>query len=95
MFEKPTAKAALKMSASVLMNARIWQGVARAPCSWLRVENGMIVALGKGMPEQAVKEGCELVDMKGRFVLPGLHDSHIHCKRSFLTHVTIAEGWRC
>ncbi len=58
---------------TVFHNARIWSG--KTFYDWLETnENGIIVNAGNGAPP----ENKQKVDLKGAFVIPGLHDSHIH-----------------
>jgi len=43
------------------------------------VRNGKVVATGrKGDLEAAAPRGTEMIDLAGRAVFPGMHDSHIH-----------------
>lgn len=49
-------------------SGRRWRG-------WLRVEDGRVAALGEGPPPAA--PGASL-DLAGGFLMPGLHDAHVH-----------------
>ncbi|MEM7276818.1 MAG: amidohydrolase [Pseudomonadota bacterium] len=43
------------------------------------VHDGEIIAVGNNAEIQALNEaGAKRIDLKGRLVLPGLHDSHVH-----------------
>lgn len=59
--------------------------------SWMVIEKGRIGAIG---PEESVPEGPEngtdRVDLRGRFVLPGFVDAHVHLLGVGLTQL----GWR-
>ncbi len=50
--------------------------------AWLRIEDGVIAALGTGVPEGT---GCPVLDAGGRLVTPGLVDAHTHL---------VFGGWR-
>ena len=50
--------------------------------AWLRIEDGVIAALGTGAPEG---EGCPVLDAGGRLMTPGLVDAHTHL---------VFGGWR-
>ncbi|KAL1523797.1 hypothetical protein AB1Y20_018720 [Prymnesium parvum] len=51
---------------------------ARAPpADWMLVDGGVVAAVGVGAPPLAAAPHS--VDLRGRLVLPGLHDAHIHC----------------
>src|SRR5699024_7134512 len=50
--------------------------------AWLRIEDGVIAALGTGAPEGT---GCPVLDAGGRLVTPGLVDAHAHL---------VCGGWR-
>lgn len=47
-----------------------------APDSYIRVENGRIVAIGRGRP--AAPAGTTLHDFTGLYAMPGLIDTHAH-----------------
>ena len=50
--------------------------------AWLRIEDGVIAALGTGAPKGT---GCPVLDAGGRLVTPGLVDAHTHL---------VFGGWR-
>lgn len=64
----------------LLVNGRIYQAGGAPHASWLRIVGGTIAELGDGTPPPPRDAGdkVQVVDLKGRFVLPGLHDAHIH-----------------
>ena len=51
--------------------------------AWVRIEDGVITAVGTGTPERPA--GAEELDAEGRLVTPGLVDAHTHL---------IFGGWR-
>jgi imidazolonepropionase-like amidohydrolase len=46
-----------------------------APDSWVRIEKGEIVGVGRGRPEGKAQR---MIDADGRYLIPGLIDSHVH-----------------
>ena len=61
----------------LLVNGKIFQPDS-PHATWLHVVGDTIQAVGSGAPP-AVDDKVQVVDLKGKFVMPGLHDSHIHC----------------
>lgn len=64
-------------------NGSIWQWTADDAegrrANWFTVVANKFENVGFGDPPQAVrKSASKTVDLNGKFVLPGLHDSHIH-----------------
>lgn len=45
------------------------------PGAWVRILDGLIVATGRDTPDAAADR---TIDAKGRFLIPGLIDSHVH-----------------
>jgi N-acetylglucosamine-6-phosphate deacetylase len=45
---------------------------------WIAITDGRIVDLGEGMPEAALADGRDVVDVGGATVLPGFVDVHVH-----------------
>ena len=70
---------------TLYVNGRIWQAPGPAKAEWMLVRGTKIAAVGVGAPpaQQLAgpvqgAAGSSVVDLGGRLVLPGLHDSHIH-----------------
>lgn len=63
-----------------LVNGRIYTGDPGLPwCSALAVAGGRIVARGeRGDIAHALGAGTRLIDLGGRFAMPGLYDMHTH-----------------
>lgn len=53
---------------------------------WLRVENGKIAAIGSGEPE--LQAGEEIIDGKGRWLTPGMYNTHGHTPMALLRGVS-------
>lgn len=56
---------------------------------WLSINNeGRIEAVGEGTPpsDVAQKEGVEIRNVRGRWLMPGVIDSHVHFREPGLTH---------
>lgn len=64
----------------ILFNARIWTADPERPAAeWLAARDGRIVALGDGDAwRQQAGDETRFVDARGRRVLPGLIDAHVH-----------------
>ena len=62
---------------TVLTGATVYDGTGRAPLAdaVVVIEDGRITCVGT---DCTVPEGAETVDLAGRFVTPGLVDSHVH-----------------
>ena len=78
----------------LLQNAHIWQWTAAAHASpaamlaaadrdeahgfarWMLLDGNTIASVGNGEPPAGADQ---TIDLGGRTVLPGMHDSHIHC----------------
>ncbi len=62
----------------VLHSGRIWNP-RRGAVSALAIGSGKIVALGSDSAvRDAVDRSCETVDLRGRTVVPGFQDAHVH-----------------
>lgn len=63
-----------------IVNGRIWTGDPGLPwCSALAVAGGRIVARGdRADIDHAVGHGTRVIDLGGRFAMPGLYDMHTH-----------------
>jgi imidazolonepropionase-like amidohydrolase len=73
--QDPAEPAALLIKDATLLTAE--DDVPRIERGWIRLAGGLIEALGEGdAPEP--REGERVVDAKGRFVTPGLIDTHSH-----------------
>ena len=46
------------------------------PAEWLLIRGDAIAEVGSGPPPEAA--AAQVIDLGGKFVLPGLHDSHLH-----------------
>src|SRR5699024_6277988 len=66
----------------LITNARI-VNEGRQTESDLLVQNGRIEQLGAGIKAPA---NAEVLDAAGRVLLPGMIDSHVHCREPGLTH---------
>ena len=75
----------------LLVNGKFYQGAGVEHASWLRIVDSTIAELGSGSPPAPSHDMVQVVDLKGRFVLPGLHDAHIHTysvgEASFFVHL--------
>ncbi len=60
-----------------LANARICTPDAAPVEGWLRIENGLIAALGPGADSPAGSDGV-VIDVAGQWLLPGFVDTHCH-----------------
>ena len=70
------AAAPAASTSMILTNGKIY-----TPSGWseaMAVENGVIVALGTTAAVSEGRKGLKVVDLKGKTVLPGLHDMHVH-----------------
>ena len=74
---EPAAASSEPPMERLLVNAIIHQPSGAAPASWLRIEGNTIAAVGTGEPP-AVPDSTQVVDLQGKYVMPGLHDAHIH-----------------
>jgi len=59
----------------VIENVRVFDGQKMLPRATVVVNNGRIQAIG---PSLAVPVGAEVIDGRGKTLLPGLIDSHVH-----------------
>jgi len=68
----------------ILHNANIFLGGNPAKfCEAIAIYNHKIVALGKNEDVLAlVNRNAKIVDLKGKSILPGLTDSHIHLQHT-------------
>lgn len=64
---------------TLFVNATFWTGDRLNPwAEALLVEEGIIVAVGEKAQLESQSSGAKTVDLQGKLVVPGLHDSHIH-----------------
>jgi hypothetical protein len=62
-----------------ITNARIWTGDEQSPSAEaLAVSNGKLIAVGTNAQIAALGDASRTIDAKGRLVLPGFNDSHLH-----------------
>ena len=47
------------------------------------ISNEVIVAIGS---DESLPEGKEVIDVKGKHILPGLFDGHVHFREPGMTH---------
>ena len=74
----------------LLKGAEIWRDGDFERCDVL-IDGAHIAAVGAGLPE----EGCEVLDLAGLKILPGLVDVHVHLREpGFMAKETIATGTR-
>ncbi len=61
----------------LVFNAVLISGTDPAPLpdSWVKISDGVIVATGRGKPDRGASQ---TIDARGRFLIPGLIDSHVH-----------------
>lgn len=62
----------------VIKNGRIWCSANAARMSWMVIDadTGYITHIGDGdVPDMG---SCDVIDVGGKLVLPGFHESHIH-----------------
>ena len=68
----------------ILYNARIYS-LESTRYDWMAIENGVIKALGYGN-DYVELETCECIDLKGKTVLPGFYDTHVHLIQTGLNY---------
>ena len=85
---KPSA-ATPGASATAIANVRIFDGENVVPAGNVVIANGKIVACGPGA---AIPAGAEVVDGKGKTLMPGLIDAHVHVISADLLKQALAFG---
>jgi predicted amidohydrolase YtcJ len=77
---KPRSKASLVIAELVLVNGKIWTVAKDRPeVEALAVWHGRILATGSTAEiRRLAGPGTRTIDLKGRRVVPGFHDSHVH-----------------
>ena len=49
------------------------------------IKDGKFVVVGSNADVEAVNgDGTEVVDLKGKFAMPGLHDTHVHIEQAYI-----------
>lgn len=62
---------------AIYTHGNIWTGNADMPkATTMAIQNGSIVAIGDTLPGELT--GAKTIDLKGRFVMPGFMDNHVH-----------------
>ena len=64
----------------ILYNGKLWTGDAANPSATaLAIEDGRITAVGDDATVlKHADAGTERIDLKGRRVIPGINDAHVH-----------------
>jgi predicted amidohydrolase YtcJ len=64
----------------VLTNGRVWTGVERARIEQaVAIKDGKILAVGSSASiKSKVGAGTRVIDLKGKFAMPGFNDAHVH-----------------
>jgi hypothetical protein len=61
-----------------LVNARVWTGTSHPEAEAVAIAGDRIAAVGSTAEIRARAGGAEIVDLGGRFVVPGFIDTHVH-----------------
>jgi len=76
--KSPTPQSASRIDLAIT-NARIWTGDEQRPSAEaLAVTDGKLIAVGTNAQIAALGDAARTIDAKGRLVLPGFNDSHLH-----------------
>ena len=62
---------------AVIVNARIWSDGLTGFAPFAAIDDGRFVYVGE-RDDRYIDRGTERIDARGRVVLPGLIDSHVH-----------------
>ena len=63
----------------VLRGGRVWPGKGRAEAAAIAVKDGRVLALGAdGDVQPLVGPATRVVELRGRLVVPGFNDAHVH-----------------
>ena len=64
----------------ILVNGKIWTGVPQQPwAEAIAIAGERILKIGPGNElQQVATDQTQIIDLKGRFVLPGFNDAHVH-----------------
>jgi predicted amidohydrolase YtcJ len=61
----------------VIKNGKIWTGDKSSPwASWIAMKDEYIIGIGN--ENESIPEASRSIDIKGRLVVPGFNDSHVH-----------------
>lgn len=79
----------------VLKNARIitMQGEEIIENGTVVIENGRIINVGK-INKINISKGAEIIDLKGRTIMPGLVDVHGHMDEAYPPEVFLQQSWQ-
>jgi predicted amidohydrolase YtcJ len=76
--KSPTPQSASRVDLAIT-NARIWTGDEQRPSAEaLAVTDGKLIAVGTNAQIAALGDASRSIDARGRLVLPGFNDSHLH-----------------
>src|SRR4051794_9732150 len=75
----------------IFVNANIWTGVAAKPhATALAVHGGNVVAIGSDAEvKKLAGKNTQIVDLGGKFVMPGFNDAHIHFASGGMTKLQV------
>lgn len=75
-----TSAAAQRSGAIVIVNANVIDGVAAEPIrgATVVVRNGRIAEVRAGAAQAQAEAGARVIDLKGKWLLPGFIDGHVH-----------------
>jgi hypothetical protein len=78
----------------IITNATLFDGTGKdaVPNVTVEVHDGRIAAVRTGGPAPVATAGAQVIDAKGRFLLPGLMDNHYHYWAAFDGAELIARG---
>ena len=70
---------------TVYMNGRIYTVNEAQPwADAVAIKDGKFLVVGSNDDVEAVVgEGTKVVDLKGKFAMPGLHDTHVHMEQAY------------
>jgi len=71
----PIMRSHAQNRATAIVNVRIFDGEKVVPSGNVIIEHGRIAACGA---DTAIPEGAEIIDGRGKTLLPGLIDAHVH-----------------
>ncbi|MGH9861380.1 MAG: amidohydrolase family protein, partial [Candidatus Acidiferrales bacterium] len=75
-----TSAAAQRSGAIVIVNANVIDGVAAEPIrgATVVVRNGRIAEVRAEAAQAQAEAGARVIDLKGKWLLPGFIDGHVH-----------------